>query len=158
MNLRRRRSDLALARFLASASASALARDLASASDIASDIDRDLGLGLDCALALVEELDRAYSFAEAVRKGSRGAGKATPAPARPVRTARRVHGWAMHLLSPAARARHEDELLDELYDLVDQRASWRRQVACAVRQLASVRQLRAVARAERGAARSAIGE
>jgi hypothetical protein len=73
----------------------------------------------------------------------------------PVRAALRVHGWVVGPLSPD---RYRDELLDELCDLADQRASWWRQVACVLRQLVSQPTLWAAARAERRSAGSAMGE
>lgn len=67
---------------------------------------------------------------------------------RPSRVALSAHALAVILLSPRARARHEEELLDELYDLVESGASRRRQLACALRQVASTRQLRRLAESD----------
>lgn len=68
-----------------------------------------------------------------------------------------INRWMVALLSPAARDRHRDELLDELYDLVDRRASWRQQVACAICQLGQVPRLRVAARAIQASTNSARG-
>jgi hypothetical protein len=61
---------------------------------------------------------------------------------RPGLTALTVSALAARLLPPIARLRFEEELLDELYALAEARAPHRRQLACAVRQLAAIPRLR----------------
>lgn len=63
---------------------------------------------------------------------------------RPGLTALKVSSLAARLLPPAARLRFEEELLDELFALADDRAPRRHQAACALRQLAAVPRLRAL--------------
>jgi hypothetical protein len=70
----------------------------------------------------------------------------------------RVNGWAARLLSPAARAQHAEELLDEVYDLAELGAPRRAQTACALRQLARVRQSRVTARSAKRSPSAAGGE
>lgn len=64
----------------------------------------------------------------------------------PLWVARRITRLSVRLLSAEARTRHEEDLLDELFDLVDDGSTRRAQVACALRQLLLVWELRASSR------------
>jgi hypothetical protein len=150
----------------------AAAPDLAGARTLACHIAQVRGAARGCVLArdLVDGLSRAHttlarpaadppvgrSTGRRTQHTTSVAAEANPvattptvyavvAPLHPYRAALRVNGWAVRLLSPAARTRHGEELQDELFDLADCKASWQVQVVCALRQLATVRQLRAAA-------------
>ena len=167
---RARALDLDLARDLDLALDRALALDLDRALDLARDLDlaldRALALDLDRALDLtldftlarararVVEVERALSDAQRrvqllrAESTGRAAGTGRAAAAgvvRPCRPAAGVYGWTVRWLSPAARAAHGEELLDELFDLAEQHAVRRVQVGCALRQLTRVWALRRTA-------------
>jgi hypothetical protein len=132
-------------------------------------LDRARARDRDLALALVRARDRARELlgcadriqlrlVELAGRSSPGVPGGQPHGVRPSGMAVRMHGWTAKLLLPAARTRHADELLDELYDLAEQGGTMRAQVACALRQLATVRRLRATARAAKTSSSVAGGE
>jgi hypothetical protein len=125
--------------------------------DLALDLDFALDIGLDFvatrlegeASSLGDLQERLQVAAGVMPESPASAASSAIAPARPAWVARRVHGWTARLLSPAARARFEDELLDELHELAEQNATGCAQLACALRQLGATLQLRHQARQDR---------
>jgi hypothetical protein len=160
---RARALDRDLARALARALALALARARDLDLDLGRALDRDLDLDLGRAGELVGWINQAHARLTALAQGS-SAGRppevsaGLPRRVQPSWVAVRVNGWAARLLSPAARALHADELLDEVYDLAELGAPRRAQIACGLRQLAGVRQLRVTARSAKRSPTAAGGE
>ena len=119
----------------------------------ARDLDRDLALADDLALALTDARDRAVDLTRALElvydPGSGRASRRERDSGRVAPIARHLVAAAVRLLPAGDRARYAEEFRSELWEIVHAGGRRRAQLAYAARQVMSARRLRAELRVPR---------